>query len=423
MSWELWTARVVFALVGLGWTLTALDVAAKRKKGSWRVGPDSPGPEGRPSLAIVIPARNEEGSIRACVEAALAQDLDDVEVVVLDDGSTDRTPEILAELAAARPDRLRVVRGGDAPLPPGWLGKPWACQRAARHARAEWLLFVDADVRLHPHAAAAALGWAQAHDLGLVSGLGHLETGSFWEKVLQPAIGAVIMAGNDLDKVNDPQRRSDRPLANGQFMLFRRDAYEAVGGHEAVAGAVLDDVGMATAVVGAGFHYNVLVMRDLFSCRMYDGLGPLWEGWTKNLFTGIRRSWGVLVFLTVWLSLYTVVPFLLVPLGLLGLVGPELLAWGLGLSGLILLVRAWLDHVYGMDLRYGPTQPLAVTMLLVLFWHSAIRTVRGTTRWKGRALALDPGEAARTTTAVAEGRVASTGGGAPAAASDDGRPG
>lgn len=397
MSAGEWAARVGLGLIGLTWALTALDVAKKRRRASWRLGPDSPPAPADLLVSVVIPARDEVDHIGACVAAALAQDHPALEVIVLDDGSTDGTGRVLEQLAAAWPGRLRVLSGGSQPPPPGWLGKPWACHRAGQQAAGDWLLFIDADVRLHPHAVSAAVEQARREDLGLLSGLGHLETGSFWEKVLQPAVGALIMAGNDLDRVNDPARRSDRPLANGQFMLFRRQAWQALGGHQAVAGAVLDDVSMAIAAVSAGQRYQLMMMRELFSCRMYDSLPALWQGWTKNLFTGLRRSWLNLVVVSLWLLSWSVLPFALAPLSLAGLLGGEWLLWGLGLCTLILAVRAWLDRAYGMDPRYGPTQPLAALMLVALLWHSALRTVRGTTAWKGRRLALDPGEARRST--------------------------
>ncbi|NOY26191.1 MAG: glycosyltransferase [Oligoflexia bacterium] len=395
MNIGLIVVKVVLCLTAVGWLLTALKVWRKRQEATWAITPDSPGVSPDVTVSIIIPARDEVGNIGACVAAALAQDHAALQVVVLDDGSTDGTSQILAELAAQWPDRLVVLRGGDAPLPKGWLGKPWACQRASKVATGAWLLFIDADVRLRPHAVSAAVAWAVDHELGMLSGLGHLDTASFWERVLQPAVGALIMAGNDLDQLNDPEHRSDRPLANGQFILLERRAYGAVGGHGAVAGAVLDDVGMATAIVGSGAAYNLLMMRELFSCRMYDSLGALWEGWTKNLFTGIRRSFGLLVFLTIWLLGTVFLPFALVPLAMLGLVPASLLWWGLAVSGIMLLVRAYLDVAYDMDPRYGPTQPLAVLMLVALLWHSALRTVRGTASWKGRTLDLDPSEGQR----------------------------
>ncbi|RME20957.1 MAG: glycosyltransferase [Deltaproteobacteria bacterium] len=397
-----WLFRLGLAGIALFWLGVVAIVAAKRRIARWRIGPDSPGIDPPVPLSVVIPARDEADNIEACVRAAMAQDLDDVEVVVLDDGSTDGTAEILARLAAELGPRLRVITGGADPPPAGWSGKAWACQRAASEASAPWLLFIDADVVLHPHAASAALAWARAHDLGMVSGLGHLEARSFWEKVLQPLVGGLVVAGHDLDRTNDPARREPRPLANGQFLLLRRDAYEAVGGHAAVSDAILDDMGMAVAVIAAGYDYNLLMMRELFSCRMYRSLGELWRGWSKNLFTGMERSYGRLIGLSLVLFAVHLVPWVVLGLGLAGVVGREWLLWGGGLVAVVLGARLWLDRAYDMDLRYSWSQPLGAVMLLALLWDSALRTtVSRTAVWKGRTLSLDTDEARRTIAATA----------------------
>jgi hypothetical protein len=224
----------------------------------------------------------------------------------------------------------------------------------------------------------------------MLSGLGNLVMVSFWEKVLQPVVAGLIMAGNDLEKVNDPEERDDRPLANGQFILVRREAYEAVGGHGAVRSDVLDDVGMASAITGAGLAYQLVFMRTLFDCRMYESLGDLWEGWTKNLYAGLR-GWPNLLMvcgLVTWASL---VPFLLLGLGLV--TGSlEWTLWGGGLVALIQLVRLWLDIQVGQDVRYGPTQVLGVAMTLVLLVNSGLRASRGTAMWKGRVVPVQTAE-------------------------------
>lgn len=376
---------------GLSWGLGVLHVEGLRRKGRYVLRPGSAGPVRPARVSILIPARDEERNIEGCVRAALAQEHEELEVVVVDDDSQDRTGEILAALREEFPDRLRVL-GGRFPPPDGWLGKPWACQRAGEAATGDWLLFIDADVRLHPRALPAALGWAQDHGLALLSGLGTMEMESAWEKILQPAVGAIIMLGNDLERINDPTRRDDRPLANGQFLLFRREAWLGVGGHAAVARAVLDDVGMATAVVGRGGAYELLMMRELFRCRMYDSLGSLWEGWSKNLFIGIRRRVSLLLFLTGWIFTGSVLPFLVPPLAVLGLLSPLGGALGLLVALVILRLRWWLDRTYGGDVRFGPTLPLASLMLIGLFWASAIRTWTGRVRWKGRRLDLGAAE-------------------------------
>ncbi|HCH65919.1 MAG TPA: glycosyl transferase, partial [Deltaproteobacteria bacterium] len=236
-------------LSALFWTLVVLRSRKRMRNTPFRLSP-TPTAEPLPlRTAVVIPARNERAHIERCVRAALGDADPRLSVVVIDDGSTDGTSELLADLVS-NCERLRVVDGGDEPLPEGWLGKPWACQRAGEVALAqgaECLLFVDADVLLAPGAVRAAVTYLQSEAIDLVSVMGSLELRSFWERVVQPAVVGLILAGNDLERVNDPERRPSRPLANGQFMLFRSATWQDLGGHGAVRGAVIDDVGLATA--------------------------------------------------------------------------------------------------------------------------------------------------------------------------------
>lgn len=388
----IWLARIALGSLVLFWVGALVRAIKAKQDERFRITADSPGPSSKVSVGIVVPARNEVNNIGPCVDAILAQDHPSLTLMVLDDGSTDGTGEVLRKRAGD--DRLRVLEGGGGDLPEGWLGKAWACERAARalltqDAPPDWLLFVDADVRLAPHAVAGAIGHAERNALAMVSGLGNLVMESFWEKVLQPVVAGLIMAGNDLDKVNDPDERDDRPLANGQFILVRSDAYTSIGGHSAVRSDVLDDVGMASAVTGAGYPYHLVFMRTLFDCRMYESLGELWEGWTKNMYAGMRCSWRNLLLVCGFLGWIALAPFLLLAFGLL--TGQlEWMAWGGGLVALIQMVRLWLDIQVGQDVRYGPTQVLGVAMTLVLLLHSGIRASRGTAMWKGRVVPVTP---------------------------------
>ena len=386
----IWLARFLLGTLVYFWLSALVRAIRSKKDDEYRVTKDTPPPVGAPSVGVVVPARNEVDNIGACVDAILAQSHASLRLVVLNDGSTDGTEAALAKRSGDA--RLSVVQGGGGALPENWLGKAWACQRAAKHLldgedAPDWLLFVDADVVLHPHAVSGVLGHAIANDLAMLSGLGRLVMESFWEKVMQPVVAGLIMAGNDLQKVNDPEQRDERPLANGQFILVRSDAYLAVGGHEAVRQDVLDDVGMATAITLGGYPYHLVFMRDLFDCRMYTSLSALWEGWTKNLFAGIHQSWfnlSVLVILLAWSALF--------PYGLLawGLVtgAHEWAWWGGGIALLIQSVRLWLDVQLGQDVRYGPTQPLGVLLMITIFIHSGIRASRGTAEWKGRTVPI-----------------------------------
>jgi glycosyltransferase involved in cell wall biosynthesis len=327
--------------------------------------------------------------IETCVRAARAAAGPGVPILVLDDASTDRTGQILATMAnddAA----LHVLGGSRDALPAGWFGKPWACQRAAMEAvrrfpEVEWLLFVDADVVLQEHAPALAVGYAEANQLDLLSGFGRLVLVGFWEKVLQPAVAGLILADYDLERVANPPPGDPRPIANGQFLLFRKQAYQAIGGHEAVANNVLDDVGMATAIQKTGHKYHMTYMPGLFDCRMYTSLGEIWRGWTKNLFPGFRRNWGLVLATEVFIGGWVVGPWLCLALS-------PLLPWELGLWGLLSVVlmasvRIYLDRRFGQDSTSLPFMALGWSLLGLLILNSAIQTSRGQATWKGRILA------------------------------------
>ena len=260
-----------------------LDLCAytyhKRVKRPFRLGPDSPNLTTPVSASIVIPARNEANNIEACLLSCVAQDLQELQVVVLDDASSDGTGEIIQRLSDLYPT-ITALKGDGAPLPEGWYGKPWACQRAQSKATGEWLLFIDADVVIAREALSRAIAYAKENALDMVTGIGEMVMLSFWEKTLQPAVGGMILAGNSLRKVNDHERK-DNNLANGQFILISREAYDAIGGHQSVQNNIIDDIGIARALVEKDLKYHCLDLHDLFKCRMYTSFGEIWEGWTN----------------------------------------------------------------------------------------------------------------------------------------------
>lgn len=388
---------IALHLLGLGiaafWLGVAIKVRAGRKKEGWKLGPDAPVDVPLPHLAVVVPARNEAANIAACVAALRASDHPDLTVWVFDDGSTDDTAR-LAALAGAK-----VVQGGGGDLPAGWKGKPWALQRATRGIPGDWVLFVDADVRVKPGALSRAHAYAIREGVDLLSGFGKLVMDSFWEKVIQPSVGGLILAGNDLDKANDAAQ-PERAIANGQFILVRRDAYEAVGGHGAVRDDILDDIGLARAFARAGKRSVCLFMRELFSCRMYTSLRELWLGWTKNLYAGMGHRLDRVVFLAGFVLVDFVLPYGLVVAGLVSGSLP-MVAWGLGLVLLIQAVRFWMDGIFDQDRRYGLLQVLGALALVGLLVDSARRSRAGTVQWKGRQYAVKPSEVAALPVAAA----------------------
>ncbi len=396
--------HLAFGGIALFWLGVLARVRKDRGAPKWSLGPETPLPEGidlsaLPRLVVVVPARDEAANIGACVRALAASDHPHLEIVVFDDGSTDGTGE-LAAAAVARAEtvgggriRARVVRGGGEPLPEGWKGKPWALQRATRALDSDWVVFLDADVRVHPACLSRVHARALADGVDFLSGFGKLEMVGFWEKVIQPSVGGLILAGNNLDAVNDPAR-TDAVIANGQLILVRRAAYEAVGGHGAVRADILDDVGLARAFRSHGFLLRILFLRELFSCRMYTNFRELWLGWTKNLYAGMGYSLGRVAFLAGFIVYEFVWMWIALVVGVL--TGDTVwMAWGAALVVLSQLARLWLDGIFGQDRRFGILQPVGAVLLVGLILDSARRSRRGAVVWKGRTYAALPEQAAR----------------------------
>src|SRR5579863_3102863 len=195
------------------------------------------------NVSVIVPARNEETCLGICLESLVAQTGVDSEIIVVDDHSTDRTREIAMSFA-----RVRVIEAG--PLPNGWTGKNNAVVSGARIAKGEWLLFTDADTVHLPGSLARSLAEAEHHGAALLSYSPEQEVEGFWEKAVMPVIFAELAATYSPSRVSDP--RSSAAAANGQYLMIARDAYEAAGGHGAIAGSLLEDVALAQNVKASG---------------------------------------------------------------------------------------------------------------------------------------------------------------------------
>ena len=341
-----------------------------------------------PTLSVIIPARNEEHNIEACVRSVMAlQWPGPLQVVVLDDRSTDGTGTVLAALETEFPT-LKVIQGQDPGE--GWLGKPHALHLAQAHATGEWLWFIDADVVLDPLGAQRLLLRTQLQGAEMSSALGRLEAVSFWERVVQTRLGALIAGANPLREVNDPDH--ERVLANGQCLLFTRAAYDRLGGHESIKGSVLDDVDFARRAKNEGVCYRLYYGPGVFSCRMYQGFSEIWHGWSKNLFPALGYSLIATTVITLLLFAGSVLPFVLLGKNLY-LVAidqpvPMLFIWlEIAICGLILLTDA-VGHAV-RNYRWGLfwTFPLGMLAIIALFWSSAIRISSGAGAvWKGRVV-------------------------------------
>lgn len=234
------------------------------------------------SVLIVVPARNEETNIGDCIRSVLAQDYPALTVRVVDDHSTDRTGAIVGKLAES--DR-RLTLVNPPALPPGWLGKPHAVHNGALGASSDYLLFIDADVRLLPTAVSQAVALAESNHAGLTTLMPELVNDSFWECATQPVVGMLLWGLLDPVKVNDPNR--GEACGFGPFMLFRRDAYEQIGGHEAVRREVIEDLRLAQLVKQHQLGLCVAHGTSVVKLRMYDSLSSLIAGWIKNFYIAL----------------------------------------------------------------------------------------------------------------------------------------
>jgi glycosyltransferase involved in cell wall biosynthesis len=237
------------------------------------------------TVSIIIPARNEAPRLGRCLAGLAAQPLRNVEVIVLDDNSTDGTGDVARSFSEQLPG-LRVIEGQ--PLPPGWAGKCWACWQAVQASTGEWILFLDADTVPQPGMLSALLQYAVAQHCDMVTAFVYIELGSFWERVIMPPFVGLIQAVYPIDKVNDP--RSPFALANGQCILVRREVYLAVDGHRAVRDSVLEDVRLAQTIKDAGYRMAAVSGPDLLHVRMYTNGAEVAEGLRKNAVAGSRAT-------------------------------------------------------------------------------------------------------------------------------------
>jgi glycosyltransferase involved in cell wall biosynthesis len=232
-------------------------------------------PEGTPpQVSVIIPARNEEASVGACLASLVAQAGVTYEIIVVDDGSTDRTRHIAQSFP-----QVKIVDAD--PLPAGWTGKNNAVVSGARHARANWLLFTDADTVHLPGSLKESFSEVQRQQATLLSYSPEQEVHTFAEKAVMPVIFGELAARFRPRDVSDPY--SAAAAANGQYLLISREAYDAVGGHAAVATDLLEDVALARAVKKSGRKIYFRYADDAVRTRMYRHWPQLRDGWTKNL--------------------------------------------------------------------------------------------------------------------------------------------
>jgi len=324
-----------------------------------------------PAVSVLIPARNEEASIAACVEAVLASQGVELEVIVLDDHSTDRTAEVVREIAA-KDGRVRLVPAPE--LPAGWNGKQFACYTLSQLARFDVLTFLDADVRLTPDALARMVAFRERNGAALVSGFPRQETATLLEKLLIPLINWLLVGYLPMVGMR-VLRWAAFGAGCGQWFLTDRASYAAVGGHSAVKASRHDGLTLPRAYRRAGFRTDVCDAAGIAACRMYRSAAGVWLGLAKNAREGMATA----VQLPVWTVLLAgghVLPWAVAVV--------EPLAWvAVGLSvGLRVATAVW----FRASLLGAVLHPLGVLLLLAVQGFALYRAAVGRpVGWKGRS--------------------------------------
>lgn len=352
------------------------------------------------SLTVVIPAFNEANNIEGCLTHVLMSDkpCSQWEVFVVDDQSSDNTVKIAEQtigiVAGADQPSAAVLQAGPRPKGERWVGKNWGCSQAMERVRSEWVLFIDADVTLAPDAIRRALQQSINEKADLFSLAPRLTCGCLAEWMVQPIMASLLGLGFPILEANDPA--STVAFAAGPFMLFRRDSYNTIGGHRALAGEVVEDLALARRIKEGGFRLRYVLGIDAVNLQMYASLEALWEGWSKNWFLGLDRSISKSLGAGGVVLLMFTLPWLLLPtsLTMAFLSNHDQILWlidaGFGLIAILmqLSVRLWTQARFSVPLRHWWLMGIGGVIIGLIaptsVWKSL--TGRGWT-WKGRSLA------------------------------------
>jgi chlorobactene glucosyltransferase len=338
-----------------------------------------------PLVSAILPAKDEESHLAGCLRSVSGQSYPNLEILVVDDRSTDRTEAIARELACLD-QRIRVLKIEH--LPSGWTGKTHALWFAAEKARGQWLWFLDADTLHAPESLAIMMEFARSHQASLVSLLPELRCETFWERVVQPLAGITLMQSFPLHKVHDI--RSPLGFANGQYILVEGSAYEAAGGHAAVRDRFVEDIALGGRVKQLGLPIRIALIRQIVSCRMYSTIGQLVRGWSRIFYDALNRNpWRlVLKLLDPLIFCQSGHVALVAALAMLAVDGHhEFALWLLALSA---IHHAWMclvfHRVYEMSVRGSRAVawfPLGNLLIVVIMLRAIHMCLTGRVNWRG----------------------------------------
>ncbi|MEO8576983.1 MAG: glycosyltransferase family 2 protein [Gemmatimonadales bacterium] len=380
------TANTIALIAALPWGLMALVTAIRFRNSTSLADESADASPDSPLISVVIPARNEERNIERCVRSVLTATYPRLELIVVDDHSSDATGAIARRIALEDP-RARVIDNPD--LPEGWFGKQWACETGARESDGEIILFADADTKQSSDLVTRSVNLMRRRNADLFSVAGKQELGSFWELVVQPQVFGMLAIRYGGTESVSKSRFATSKIANGQCLFVRRDAYEELGRHALVKSHVADDMMMAQRFFARGKNVVIAEGFDQLSTRMYTSLGELVRGWGKNVYAGgidsvpggqLGRLFFPLVLLSAPLS--GLLPPLILLASVLFRIPEPLVVWAAG-TQIFLLV--WWAFVYWRIKRpplYALLSPLGSAVVFYIFLRAVMRGRR--VMWKGR---------------------------------------
>ncbi len=334
-----------------------------------------------PSVSIILPVRNQAQTVSDCVRSLAGLEYPNKEIIVVDGGSTDGTRELVQKFAH------EITLVDEEPLPLGWVGKNWACHLGYKKSRGELLLFTDGDSVHANDSLARSVDYLQAENADLVTLAPGTILRSFWERLLQPPIFLLIMILVGGKLVNDDHRQN--AIGNGQYMLFRREAYDKIGGHYAVRDKIIEDYSLGRLLKKAGMRLRFVTAPDALGVRMYASLCEIWRGWRKNFYTVSEKHMLPRAVTRIFLMFtFLVLPFVILGYGVVLATATPLNAYliaGLFMSGLLWLGIVILDNSIGVSSLYALMFPLAILVYILIGIDSTVRGSLGYGfSWKGR---------------------------------------
>jgi glycosyltransferase involved in cell wall biosynthesis len=357
---------VLFGLIALFWMTYGLKVAYGALRLPWLKDYAPAADADCPRISVLFAARDEEEKLPGALATLVAVDYPDLEIVAVDDRSTDATPRILDDFAANHP-QLRVVHVRE--LPPRWLGKPHALQKAYETSSGEWLVFTDADVKFRSDALRRVVSLARAQGLDHLALLGDVERSGFWDTVLITFFGMGFQLAADLHSVSNPNSRAY--VGVGAFQMLKRSAYESCGTHRRLAMEVIDDMKLGKLVKQAGFRSGVAVAQDAVSVEWHLGLENLIRGLEKNFFAAAGFSVWTVALQMAAILFFNVAPFVGLAFG-----G----GWIRVLAGISVVVALGFhlggDAVMRVSPWYCLTLPLGATVFSYILLRSTVITLR-----------------------------------------------